>query len=80
MTTDIIDRPEDASKGGFQAIKRVEGILQPLKRVASRFESGWGNKPPSDQVEIVLASSMPATQNPLTKKVFLLGLSLPGGA
>ena len=58
MTTDIIDRPEDASKGGFQAIKRVEGILQPLKRVASRFESGWGNKPPSDQVEIVLEEAV----------------------
>ena len=64
MTTDIIDRPEDASKGGFQAIKKVEGVLQPLKRVASRFESGYGTNPDgtpkaaNDQVEIVLEEAI----------------------
>lgn len=53
--TDIIGRPDEASGGIYQDILKVEGVLQPLKRVPSRFDTQFeSDKPANDQVEIVL--------------------------
>lgn len=53
--SDVIGRPDEASGGIWQDIEEVEGVLQPLKRVPSRFDTQYGSdKPANDQVEIVL--------------------------
>lgn len=58
MSDDIIGRSDEASKGIYQAIKRVEGVLQPLQRKTSKFETGLDGRPAKDQVEIVLEEAV----------------------
>ena len=58
MSEDIIGKSSEATKGGFQAIKKVEGILQSVKRVPSKFETGFGGKPSPDQAEIILTEAI----------------------
>lgn len=55
---EIIGKSTEATKGGFQAILKIEGVLQPTKRVKSRFETGFGGKPAPDQAEIVLEEAV----------------------
>lgn len=53
MTQDFIDSSKEASKGGFQGIKKVRGLLSKMERVPSKFtESDFG--PPKDQIEVTL--------------------------
>jgi len=59
MKDGIIDKPSEATKGGFQAIKKIEGILQPIKRVdPPEWMTGFGGKAPSDQARIDLEEAI----------------------
>lgn len=51
---DIILDPNEASKGAFQAIKKVRGVLAEMKRVPSPFESDFSGGEPSDRIQITL--------------------------
>ena len=53
MGEDLIFRSDEASKGGFQAIRRVTGTLASVKRVASKFTQ-TDDRVPKDQAEVVL--------------------------
>ena len=62
--SDIIGKSSEATKGGFKAVKRVEGTLLPIKRVPSRFteeDSKFGVK---DQAEIVLEDALIVEMEP----------------
>ena len=56
MTEPIIGSSKEATRGGFQSIVEVEGILQEIKRVESKFTENRFNKDkgPNDQAEITL--------------------------
>jgi hypothetical protein len=60
MTESIITKSGEATKGGFQAIKKVEGMLVAPKRVASKFTENRFNKDkePNDQAEVVLEDAV----------------------
>ncbi len=60
MTEGIIGSSKEATKGGFQAIKKVEGVLQPIKRVPSVFKESrfHKDKEPNDQAEIKLTEAL----------------------
>lgn len=48
----IIDRPEEASRGSFQAIKKLEGLFVDRTRVEGKFEDEKGRK--RDQIKVDL--------------------------
>lgn len=56
MADDIIGSSAEASKGSFQAIKKIEGIIQPVKVVPSKFTVNkfHPDKTPNDQAEVSL--------------------------
>jgi len=50
---DFIESTKEASRGGFQGIKKVRGLLTGLRKVPPRFtDSEYGE--PKDQIEFVL--------------------------
>ena len=50
---DFVESTKDASRGGYQGIKKVRGLLTELKKVPPRFtESDYGE--PKEQIEFVL--------------------------
>jgi hypothetical protein len=50
---ELFFRSDEASKGSYQSIKKIRGILQPLKRVPSKFKNDEG-EPGNDQAEVTL--------------------------
>jgi len=59
-TGGIIGKSSEASKGGFQGVLAVEGTLQPVKRVPSRFTENRfkPGEPNSDQAEITVTDAI----------------------
>lgn len=53
MAQDFVETTKEASKGGYQGIKKVRGILTSLTRVPSKFTEGEFGKP-KDQIEVAL--------------------------
>jgi len=53
----LTGRSSEASKGGFQAVLKVEGILESGQRVDSRFTDGQYGEP-KDQAEIILSDAV----------------------
>ena len=50
---DFVESTKEASRGGFQGIKKIRGLLTELKKVPPRFtESDYGE--PKEQIEFVL--------------------------
>lgn len=62
MSDDLIFRSDEASKGGFQAIKKVTGILVSVKRMPSKFEETTDDegrtRTPKDQAEVALEDAL----------------------
>jgi hypothetical protein len=52
----LIGKSSEASKGGFKAIKEVEGVLQPPTREKSNFQREDG-QPSPDQAKIILENA-----------------------
>ena len=53
MTTGIVESSKEASRGGFQGIKKIRGLLTEIKLVPPRFEdSDYGE--PKDQIQFTL--------------------------
>ena len=53
---DFNDNPEEASKGGFQGIKKIRGILAKMERVDPRFTDTKYGKP-KDTIEVTLTNA-----------------------
>lgn len=59
MVDDLIGRSSEASKGGFQGILKLQGLLASVERKPSSFEtSSFGTGPPKDQAEVVLEDTI----------------------
>ena len=51
--SDFIESSDEASRGGFQGIRKIRGLLVGMKRIPPRFtESAFGE--PKEQIEFVL--------------------------
>lgn len=56
---DLMGRSDEASKGAWQGILKVQGVLAPLERIPSGFEtSSFGKGPPKDQAVITLEDAI----------------------
>uniref|UniRef100_A0A6M3J221 Uncharacterized protein n=1 Tax=viral metagenome TaxID=1070528 RepID=A0A6M3J221_9ZZZZ len=61
---DIIGKSSEATKGGFQAIVEVEGVLESIERVESKFKDNQFGKENPDQAQVTLSEAVVLEMEP----------------